>query len=126
MQRNRQLVVAIICAHPLLGEGIARLLAAEPGMEVLAAPPRDTDTALGVLAAGPDVVIFEPGGLLHELDLPVKAPHALLIDVSMGSGPCPTGDARRSGPEEIIRVLRRLRTTAARTAEHVVGSALSG
>lgn len=126
MQRNRQLVVAVLCAHPLLGEGIAHLLAAEPGMEVRSASPHDARSAGEVLAGQPDVVIFEPGELLHELDLPAHAPHALLIDVSMGSGPHASDHHRRSGPEEIIRALRRLRGAGARIADPAVGTASRG
>lgn len=123
MQRNRHLLVAILCAHPLLGEGIAGLLAVEPGIDVISAPARDTEAAIGALAARPDVVIFEPSELLHEIDLPANAPHALLIDVSMGSGPRPAAAAKRAGPDEILRVLRRLRAAGARTAERTVGHA---
>lgn len=123
MQGNRHLMVAILCAHPLLGEGIAKLLAGEPGIDVVSAPARDTDAAGRALAAHPDVVIFEPGELLHEIDLPANVPHALLIDVSMGSGPRSAAAARRSGPDEILRVLRRLRAAGIRREEHVAGRA---
>ena len=36
MQDDRPISVLILYAHPLLGEGIAGLLASEPGLEVVA------------------------------------------------------------------------------------------
>src|ERR1035437_894881 len=65
--------VVILYEHALLGEGIAKYLRAQLGVEAAVA---------SALALGPAVVIFELTEPLKQVDLTTLAPHAVLIDVS--------------------------------------------
>jgi hypothetical protein len=78
-ERAQRLVV-VLYEHPLLGEGIARILLVETDAEVAVAPAGDRCAVEAALARDPSVVIFERGRC--ELDRARLAPHAVLIDVS--------------------------------------------
>jgi hypothetical protein len=99
--------VVILYAHPLLGEGIGRILRTEPGLEVELVSLDDTVEAARVLAAGPDVVILERTAQRQALDLLPTAPGALFIDVGLDSGPSWTyrRDAIGAEPNELVRVI---------------------
>lgn len=111
MERNRQISVVILYTHPLLGEGIAKLLAAEPGLTITHIPSRETEAAEAALATVPDVIIFERSDPLQAIDLLKFAPDALLIDVGMDAGPTFSyhREAIPAKPEGILRVIRHMR-----------------
>jgi len=54
--------VLLLYVNPLLGEGLERLLAAEPGLTVTAIQLGCSATALDAIARDADVVIVEEGG----------------------------------------------------------------
>jgi hypothetical protein len=54
--------VLLLYVNPLLGEGLERLLAAEPGLSVTAIELGCTATALEAIDRDSDVVIVEEGG----------------------------------------------------------------
>jgi hypothetical protein len=74
--------VAILYEHALLGEGIAKYLRAQLGVEVTVVSAFDLQEVTSALALGPAVVIFELTQPLKQVDLATLAPHAVLIDVS--------------------------------------------
>jgi len=98
--------VVILHEHPLLGEGIAKYLSAQLGVEAIIASGDDLEAVTAALALGPAVVIFERSDRLRQLDLAALAPHADLIDVSTvvarGLGDS-SGDA---GLERILQAVR--------------------
>ena len=59
MGARGRLRVAVIYKHPLLGEGIGRMLAAEPDMAVRQALCDDAVRTAAVVSAEPDVVVLE-------------------------------------------------------------------
>ena len=87
MQDDRPISVLILYAHPLLGEGLADLLGAEPGLEVVAVPTDDVETAERALAAAPQVIIVERGDPDRAVEILELVPDALIIDVAIGPGP---------------------------------------
>jgi hypothetical protein len=108
MQDDRPISVLILYAHPLLGEGMAGLLAAEPGLDVVAVPSDEPELVERAFAASPDVIIFERGNPDRAVQVLELAPDALIIDV--GIGPGPTFTYRReeisAWPEAILETIR--------------------
>ncbi len=135
MQAERRISVVILYTHPLFGEGLARLLAAEPGVDVVPVCAVDIETAQRSLALAPDVVIFERGDPDRAVDVLRFAPEALLIDVAIGPGPTFTyyREEIPARPEGLLRAIRQVRrpessvkpegTTGARAAAEVPGRA---
>lgn len=121
MPKRVQPLVAVFYEHPLLGEGIARILLVETDAEVVAAPAWDRCTVEAVLARGPVVVVFEAGRC--ETQWRRLAPDAVLVDVTSAMSTrrddsIPTVDASM-----IILAVRR-GTAAPRAA--ATGSAATG
>jgi DNA-binding NarL/FixJ family response regulator len=87
MQDDRPISVLILYAHPLLGEGLAELLTAEPGLEVVAVQGNDDAMVERELAATPDVIIFERGDPDRAVKILEVVPDALIIDVGIDPGP---------------------------------------
>ena len=109
MQEDRKVSVVVLYTHPLFGEGIARLLAAEPGVDVTPVAASDLEHAGRTLADAPNVVIFERGDPDMATDILRFAPSALVIDVSMSPGPTFTYERReiQARPEVILEAIRR-------------------
>lgn len=120
--------VVILYEHALLGEGIAKYLRAQIGVDPTVASSRHPEAVKSALALGPSVVIFESSDPFEQFDLTTLAPHAVLIDVSTvitrGSFVAPCA----AGLEQIVQAVRdsiavarpakarRVRTLAAPTA----------
>lgn len=108
MEDDRPISVLILYDHPLLGEGLAGLLASEPGMTVVAVGRDDTDAVERELAAGPQVIIFERGDPDRAVAILELVPDALVIDV--GINPGPTFTYRReeisAWPDAILDAIR--------------------
>ena len=109
MQDDRSISVLVLYTHPLLGEGLTDLLAAECGLDVTAVQmDEEPDAAAGALAASPQVVIFERGEPDRAAEILETVPDALVIDVAIGAGP--TFAYRREEisalPEAIVAAIR--------------------
>ena len=75
--------VLVLYSHPLMGEGLGRMLADEPGIEVSAvdvATPGAVDTAL---LLEPDVIILEEGGALDAADIVRRSTCSVVLDVDI-------------------------------------------
>jgi len=114
MARDRPLTILILYSHPLLGEGVTRLLAAEPGLTVTPVAIADPAAVEAALAAGPDVIVLERGDPLQAIDVLKAAPDALLIDIGLGPGPAFSYHRERlpARPEGLLRAIRHLRAGA--------------
>lgn len=106
--------VVILYSHPLLGEGLARLLGGDRDLTVELVCVDDEPDPEAALAGCPDVVIVERSVPLQALDLLRFAPSALLIDVGLDAGP--SWAYRREElspqPDEILRTIRARRRPA--------------
>ena len=106
MASQTQRPVLVLYEHALLGEGIARHLLAQIGVEATLAPAHDMEAVQAALALDPAVVIYELSEPLRQVDLSRLAPHAELIDLSMimarGSG----GPHSTAGMDRILQVVR--------------------
>lgn len=113
----------ILYTHPLLGEGLATLLAPEPGIVVTCAPARDPEAVRKALAGRPDAVIFEWNDIVRQADLPTTVPGAVLIDASMDLARGPAVTADPPGPDDVLSTLRGIRCTARRNVDGAVETA---
>jgi len=77
--------VLVLYVHPLLGRGLAQLLAVEPGLRVRAVPT-DIGDVDEELAAEPDIVIFEDGGALRLEELLERTRCSVVVAISLASG----------------------------------------
>ena len=106
MASQAQRPVVILYEHALLGEGIAKYLRAQTGVESTVAPSHHPEAVRLALALGPAVVIFESSRPFQQYDLTTLAPHAVLIDLSAvitrGSAPSPS----LAGLDQILDVVR--------------------
>lgn len=110
---KRRVTVVVLYTHPLLGEGVEKMLAAEDGFDVVAVSSRDIEAAERALTSEPDVVVFERNAPLQAIDLLKFTPNALLIDVGMDAGPTWTYHREQisAQPEGILEAIRSLRRT---------------
>jgi hypothetical protein len=109
MQAGR-LSVVILYRHPLFGEGIAHLLAGEPGLDVTSVPYDDELARVRSLTNEPQVVIFERGDPDTAVEILRFAPAALVIDVDLNPGPAYTyhREEIQSRPDGIVHAIRRI------------------
>jgi DNA-binding NarL/FixJ family response regulator len=100
--------VVILYAHPLLGEGLARLLGADSRLSVEAVHAEDAESARAALGDAPDVVIVERTAFVRAVDLLALASGALVIDVGLDAGStwayhC---DELPGQPDALLRTIR--------------------
>jgi hypothetical protein len=115
-----QRLVVILYEHALLGEGIAKYLRAQLGVEVMIASGNDLEAVTSALAPGPAIVIFELSDTLRQLDLAALAPDADLIDVSTVVARGPGVPSKVSCLERILQAVRH-RVTVDEPAETSTG-----
>ena len=104
-----RLRVSVIYTHPLLGEGIGRLLAAEPDLDVSQAPCADAARTSAAVAGDQDVIVLNCE--VSPTDILRVSPDTLVIEMSLHPGA--TWAYRRqeipNRPEAILALVRRLR-----------------
>ena len=120
-QRRR---VVILYEHPLLGEGLERLLRPEADLEVALVHIDSVDVARCALDPTPDVVILERCAAVQALDLLRLAPGALFIDVGLDAGPSWAyhRDELSPRPEDVLRAIVERPVPIARAAGASAGS----
>ena len=106
MANETQHPVVILYEHALLGEGLAKYLRAQIGVEATVVSTRHPEAVRSALDLGPSVVISESSDPFQQFDLTTLAPHAVLIDVSTvitrGSVLVPCA----AGLEQILQAVR--------------------
>jgi DNA-binding NarL/FixJ family response regulator len=100
--------VVVLYSHQLLGEGLARMLEAEPGLVVTTVSQGTIEALDEALACNPDVVVFEEGGPIAMLDVLRRSGASVVIDVDITSSTAWTlrRQALRSAPEEVLAAIR--------------------
>jgi hypothetical protein len=106
----------ILYEHPLLGEGIAKYLRAQIGVEATLGSASDPQVVRSALALDPAVVIFESSSPFP-FDLATLVPSAVLIDVSavITRGSVLTPGV--AGLEQILQAVRDSKSTVVVPAE---------
>ena len=79
--------VIILYDHPLLGEGLQRLLRDRRDLDVQLVHVDSVEAARAAVLSQPDVVILERCAPVQALDLLRLAPDAVFIDVGLDAGP---------------------------------------
>jgi DNA-binding NarL/FixJ family response regulator len=77
--------VLVLYSHPLMGEGLGRMLAAEPGLDVAAVDVALPGAVESALAAEPDVIIVEEGGPLDAADVVRRSTCSVVLDVDINT-----------------------------------------
>jgi DNA-binding NarL/FixJ family response regulator len=99
--------VVVLYVHPLLGEGLARLLSTESGLAVVAVEIRAKADVDLVLARDPDVVILEEGGAVRLEQLLARTRCSILVDVSLDTGEAwiLRREALRTRPDDLVAAI---------------------
>ena len=97
--------VLVLYDHALLGEGLASLLSAEPGVRAVAINGRDSAARAAALGSHPDLVIVEETEQPQPYEPSGSAPVVFVRVDASGQGPLgtPLGD-----PEAIVALARDL------------------
>jgi hypothetical protein len=98
----------VLYSHPLLGEGLGRMLAAEPGLLVTTVNLGTIEALEEALSGAPDVVVFEEGGPIGLLDVLRRSGASVVIDVDITSSTAWTFRRQpvRSAPDEVLAAIR--------------------
>jgi hypothetical protein len=99
--------VVVLYVHSLLGEGLARLLNAESGLDVVPVEIRagvDLDRAL---TAEPDAVIYEAGGPVGLEQVLAATSCPLVVEVSLDTGEAWVirRQALRTRPDDLVAAI---------------------
>ncbi len=77
--------VLVLYSHPLMGEGLERMLASEPGVEVDSADVSMPGAVDAALARDPEVIIVEEGGPLDAADIVRRTNCSVVLDVDINT-----------------------------------------
>ena len=66
-----------------MGEGLGRMLAAEPGVIVTAVDIAETDAVNAAIACEPEVIVVEEGGAVDAADIVRRSHCSLVLDVDI-------------------------------------------
>lgn len=78
-----QVRVLVLYSHPLMGEGLGRMLAAEPGVIVDAVDIGEAEAVSAALAAEPEVIVVEEGGAVDAAEVVRRSHATLVLDVDI-------------------------------------------
>jgi len=100
--------ILVLYSHPLMGEGLERMLAAEPGLEVAAVDVAEGTAVAAALAAEPDVIIVEEGGPLDAADIVRRSTCSVVLDVDITTASAWSlrREALPTRPEDFLASLR--------------------
>jgi hypothetical protein len=99
--------VLVLYVHPLLGEGLARLLNAESGLAVDAVEIRAVADVDRALAREPGVLILEEGGAVGLEQLLARTRCSILVEVSLDTGEAwiLRREALRTRPDDLVAAI---------------------
>jgi chemotaxis response regulator CheB len=75
--------VLLLYSHPLMGEGLGKMLAAEPGVIVDAVEIGSTEAVDAAIAKDPDVIVVEEGGAVDAADVVRRSNCPVVLDVDI-------------------------------------------
>lgn len=75
--------VLVLYSHALMGEGLGRMLAAEPGVSVEAVDCASPEAVSAALANEPAVIVVEEGGTLDAAEVMRRSTCPLVLDVDI-------------------------------------------
>ena len=101
--------VLVLYSHPLMGEGLGRMLAAEPGIVVEAVDVTEQAAVDAALAAEPAVIVLEEGGSIDAADVVRRSGSALVLDVDITTTSAWTlrRESLSSKPDDFMAAIRK-------------------
>jgi chemotaxis response regulator CheB len=75
--------VLLLYSHPLMGEGLLKMLAAEPGVTVDAVDIGITEAVDAAIALDPDVIVVEEGGAVDAADVVRRSNCPVVLDLDI-------------------------------------------
>ena len=75
--------VLVVYSHPLMGEGLERMLAAEPGLAVDAVDGANIGAVDAAIAREPAIIVVEEGGSLDAAEVMRRSHCAVVLDVDI-------------------------------------------
>jgi hypothetical protein len=108
--------VVVLYSHPLMGEGLERMLAAEPGIVVYAVDIAEPTAVDEALASEPAVIVVEEGGRVDAADVVRRSSCPVVLDVDITSTRAWTlrRETLSSRPDEFLAAIRAVVGDAAR------------
>ncbi len=109
--------VLLLYSHPLMGEGLGRMLETEPGLSVEAVDVSAAGAVDTALDAGPDVIILEEGGPLDAADVVRRSTCSVVLDVDINTTNAWTlsRETLSTRPDDFLASLR---SVVARVVDH--------
>jgi DNA-binding NarL/FixJ family response regulator len=104
---NDPVRVLVLYSHPLMGEGLQRMLGDVEGLEVVAVSLDRDDGLDEALAGDPAVIVIEKGGVVSAGDLLARTDCPVVIEVDIASAEALSyrRDQIRSRPEEVVAAI---------------------
>jgi DNA-binding NarL/FixJ family response regulator len=100
--------VLVLYSHPLMGEGLGSMLAAEPGVVVDAVDITVPGAVDAALAREPAVIVVEEGGAIDAADIVRRSSAAVVMDVDINTTRAWTlrRETLVSRPDEFLAAIR--------------------
>lgn len=111
--------VLVLYSHPLMGEGLGRMLAAESGLIVEAVDISEEAAVASALATEPQVVVVEEGGAVDAADIVRRSHASLVLDVDINTTSAFTlrRESLSSRPDDFLATIREAIAGAAGKAD---------
>ncbi len=100
--------ILVLYSHALMGEGLVRMLADEPGVTVDAVDIGLPDAVESALASEPRVIVVEEGGAIDAVDVARRSQCTLVLDVDINTTRAWTlrRESMSSRPDEFLAAIR--------------------
>jgi DNA-binding NarL/FixJ family response regulator len=102
-----QVRVLVLYSHPLLGEGLMRMLGDVDDLDVVAVSVESEEALAAALASHPTVIVLEEGGPLGARELLARTDCPVVVDVDISSAEAWSyrRDSIRSRPDEVLAAI---------------------
>ncbi len=100
--------ILVLYSHQVFGEGLGRMLADEPGLEVVTVDIAATEAVESAIDADPDLIVVEEGGRLDGIDVLRRARSPIVVDVDITTPDAWTlrRDHIASRPDAVVQAIR--------------------
>ncbi len=100
--------VLVLYSHALMGEGLERMLADEPGIVVRAVDVAQNDAVDDALAGEPCVIVVEEGGGIDAVDIARRCACNLVLGVDINTTQAWTlrRECLASHPDDFLAIIR--------------------